>query len=48
MDFLIFTSPDFAGTIQEIQDALVGRVNGSKLGSFNVTASEVAGKQLDL
>lgn len=47
VDFLIFTSPDFAGTIQEIQDALVGRVNGSKLGSFNVTASEVAVEDFD-
>ncbi|XP_068716240.1 uncharacterized protein [Montipora foliosa] len=47
VDFLIFTSPDFAGTIQEIRDALVGRVNGSKLGSFNVTASEVAVEDFD-
>ncbi|XP_068718781.1 uncharacterized protein [Montipora capricornis] len=44
VDFLIFTSPDFAGTIQDLQDALVVLVNdpGLNLGSFTVTASEVA------
>ncbi|XP_068749214.1 LOW QUALITY PROTEIN: uncharacterized protein [Montipora capricornis] len=47
VDFLIFTSPDFAGTMQEIRDALVGRVNNTKLGSFNVTASEVAVEDFD-
>ena len=46
MDFLIFTSPDFVGTIQDLQDALVGRVNNTKLGSFEVTTSKVSGKQL--
>ncbi|XP_068670511.1 uncharacterized protein [Montipora foliosa] len=47
VDFLIFTSPDFVGTIQDLQDALVGQVNNTKLGSFEVTTSKVSVEDFD-
>ena len=44
VDFYIFMSRDFSGKIQDLQNALIGRIYNSKLGPFTVTASEVAGK----
>lgn len=45
VDFLIFTSPDFTGTITNLRNALIGKVNNSYLGPYNVTTEKIAGKK---
>ena len=44
VDFLIYTSRDFTGTLQDLQDALAGVVNNSYLGPFEVSAAKISGR----
>jgi len=44
VDYLIFTSPQYSGTIQDLQSALTERVNNSRLGAFAVSTPVFEGK----
>ena len=44
VDFLIFTSPQFSGSLQDLQDALASRFNNSHLGTLKVKDPEIIGK----
>ena len=44
VDYLIFTSPQYTGTIQDLQSALTQRVNNSRLGAFAVNTPVFEGK----
>ena len=44
VDYLIFTSPEYSGTLQDLRNALTGRLNNSRLGAFTVTTPVIEGK----
>ena len=46
VDYLIFTSPEYTGSIQDLKDALMGRLNNSHLGTFAVKSPVMEGKQM--
>lgn len=41
VDFLIFTSPEFPGSLQDLQDALASRISNSNLGTLEVKNPEI-------
>ena len=44
VDYLIFTSPEYAGTLQDLRNALTERFNNSRLGVFAVQSPVIEGK----
>ena len=44
VDYLIFTSPEYSGTLQDLRNALTGRLNNSRLGVFTVETPVIEGK----
>ena len=46
VDYQIFTSPEYTGSIQDLKNALMGRLNNSYLGAFAVKTPVIEGKQI--
>lgn len=44
VDYLIFTSPEYTGTPQDLRNALTERLNDSRLGVFAVKTPVIEGK----